>query len=73
MEFETRAIHGAVTVPIYLGSYEYSRTGNPMRWSLDEQEKKALFIAYFLANHPKIDRVYYPSLPSHPQHSLARH
>ncbi|WP_228008420.1 PLP-dependent transferase [Microcystis aeruginosa] len=30
-------------------------------------------ISYFQANHPKIDRVYYPSLPSHPQHSLARH
>lgn len=73
MEFETRAIHGAVTVPIDLGSYEYSRTCNPTRKDPDEQEKNALLIAYFLANHPKIDRVYYPSLPSHPQHSLAPH
>jgi cystathionine gamma-lyase len=37
-----------------------------------EHEKNALFIAYFLANHPKIDRLYYPGLPSHPQHTLAR-
>jgi cystathionine beta-lyase/cystathionine gamma-synthase len=25
-----------------------------------------------LAEHPKVDRVYYPGLPSHPQHALAK-
>ena len=28
-------------------------------------------IAEFLAGHPKVQRVYYPGLPSHPQHALA--
>ncbi len=29
-------------------------------------------IAGFLANHPKIEKVYYPGLDSHPQHDLAK-
>lgn len=29
-------------------------------------------VAEFLEDHPKVDRVYYPGLESHPQHSLAR-
>ncbi len=28
-------------------------------------------IAEWLSNHPKVQRVYYPGLPSHPQHELA--
>jgi len=32
----------------------------------------ALAIAHFLEQHPAIARVYYPGLPSHPQHELAR-
>jgi cystathionine gamma-lyase len=32
----------------------------------------ALEIAAFLERHPKIERVYYPGLASHPQHALAR-
>ncbi|HEY8550764.1 MAG TPA: cystathionine gamma-synthase [Vicinamibacterales bacterium] len=29
-------------------------------------------LAEFLASHPKVRRVYYPGLPDHPQHELAR-
>lgn len=29
-------------------------------------------IAKFLEGHPKVAKVYYPGLPSHPQHRLAR-
>jgi cystathionine gamma-lyase len=32
----------------------------------------ALAIAQFLEQHPQVERVYYPGLASHPQHSLAR-
>jgi cystathionine gamma-lyase len=32
----------------------------------------ALAVAQFLAGHPKVERVNYPGLPSHPQHTLAR-
>jgi methionine-gamma-lyase len=33
--------------------------------------KNALLVASFLESHPRITRVYYPGLPSHPQHELA--
>jgi cystathionine gamma-lyase len=32
----------------------------------------AAAIAAFLEGHPKVERVYYPGLESHPQHALAR-
>jgi cystathionine gamma-lyase len=32
----------------------------------------ALAVARFLEEHPQVERVYYPGLASHPQHSLAR-
>ena len=32
----------------------------------------AMKVAQFLESHPKIDRVYYPGLPSHPTHEIAK-
>ena len=32
----------------------------------------AMKVARFLENHPKIDRVYYPGLESHPTHEIAK-
>jgi cystathionine gamma-synthase len=29
-------------------------------------------VAEFLESHPRVEKVYYPGLPSHPQHELAR-
>jgi cystathionine gamma-lyase len=31
----------------------------------------AMHVAAFLSKHPKVERVIYPGLPSHPQHTLA--
>ncbi|GBC77152.1 L-methionine gamma-lyase [bacterium HR08] len=39
---------------------------------LERQNANAQRIAEFLDAHPKIARVFYPGLPSHPQHDLAR-
>ncbi|HEY7816808.1 MAG TPA: PLP-dependent aspartate aminotransferase family protein [Vicinamibacteria bacterium] len=39
---------------------------------MDAQSENALAIAKFLESHPKVDRVSYPGLPSHPQHDLAK-
>jgi methionine-gamma-lyase len=36
------------------------------------QCETALMIAKFLAKHPKVARVHYPGLPSHPDHVLAK-
>jgi O-succinylhomoserine sulfhydrylase len=35
------------------------------------QSERALAIARWLEKHPKVERVYYPGLESHPQHALA--
>lgn len=34
--------------------------------------ENALAVARFLENHPKVKRVFYPGLPSHPQHDMAK-
>ncbi len=39
---------------------------------VDRHNQNALALATFLAGHPKVARVYYPGLPSHPQYELAR-
>lgn len=39
---------------------------------LERQCASALRIAAWLEAHPKVRRVYYPGLPSHPQHALAK-
>lgn len=38
---------------------------------LDRQCGNALALARFLEERPEVERVYYPALPSHPQHGLA--
>jgi cystathionine gamma-lyase len=35
-------------------------------------EKSAMHLAKWLESHPKVDRVIYPGLESHPQHALAK-
>ncbi|MDR1762458.1 MAG: PLP-dependent aspartate aminotransferase family protein [Dysgonamonadaceae bacterium] len=39
---------------------------------MEQHQKNALRIAEFLENHPKVKRVLYPGLPSHPQHELTK-
>jgi cystathionine beta-lyase/cystathionine gamma-synthase len=39
---------------------------------MERQSGSALRIAHWLADHPRIQAVHYPGLPSHPQHNLAR-
>ncbi|MFN7985123.1 MAG: PLP-dependent aspartate aminotransferase family protein [Vicinamibacterales bacterium] len=48
-------LRGTKTLPLRIA--QHSRTG--------------LALAQFLESHPKVRRVYYPGLPSHPQHALA--
>jgi O-succinylhomoserine (thiol)-lyase len=42
----------------------------PIRMAAHARNAKAL--AEFLAAHPAVEHVYYPGLPTHPQHSLAK-
>jgi len=39
---------------------------------MQQHAKNALEIAHFLEKHPRVERVLYPGLESHPQHSLAQ-
>jgi O-succinylhomoserine sulfhydrylase len=70
------------------GVYSFLRTAGPSlspfnAWVLlkgletlgirmDAQSERAATLAQWLERHPAVERVYYPGLPSHPQHSLAR-
>lgn len=49
-------LRGAETLPIRMKAHE----------------TQALAVAQWLEAHPAVSRVYYPGLPSHPQHDLAR-
>jgi len=42
-----------------------------LRIRMEAQSQSALELARWLEGHPRIQRVYYPGLPSHPQHALA--
>ena len=39
---------------------------------MERHETNAREIARYLAEHPKVKKTYYPGLPDHPQHELAR-
>ena len=39
---------------------------------VERQNATALALAEFLRRHPKVERVYYPGLPDHPGHEVAR-
>ena len=49
-------MRGAATLPIRMRAHE----------------ENAIAVARFLEDHPRVKRVIYPGLPSHPQHDLAR-
>ena len=42
-----------------------------LRIRMEAQSESALELAQWLETHPRVRRVYYPGLPSHPQHGLA--
>jgi len=39
---------------------------------MERHNDNAMRIAQFLRNHPKVQEVFYPGLPSHPGHDIAR-
>lgn len=39
---------------------------------MEAHQRGAMALAKMLAEHPKVEKVYYPGLPSHPQHDLAK-
>jgi len=39
---------------------------------MERHNSNGMRVAKYLEKHPKVKRVYYPGLPSHPQHSIAK-
>ena len=39
---------------------------------MEAHQRGAMAVAQMLAEHPKVERVYFPGLPTHPQHELAK-
>ncbi len=48
------------------------RATKTLHLRLRQQNESASELARFLAGHPKVERVIYPGLETHPQHALAR-
>jgi cystathionine beta-lyase/cystathionine gamma-synthase len=61
---------GAVSGPF--DSFLALRGLKTLALRMERQCASALHIAAWLERHPKVRRVFYPGLPSHPQHDLAR-
>lgn len=64
---------------IYLGNnmspwdaYILHRSMKTLAVRMDRHSENALKVAQFLQDHPKVSRVYYPGLPSHPDHEVAK-
>jgi cystathionine gamma-lyase len=61
---------GAVSGPF--DSFLILRGIKTLALRMERHCANALAIAQFLEKHPKVERVYYPGLESHPQHALAK-
>ncbi|RMH56185.1 MAG: aminotransferase class I/II-fold pyridoxal phosphate-dependent enzyme [Candidatus Hydrogenedentota bacterium] len=68
-----REYHGTVgTLLPPLAAYLILRGIKTAALRVRAQNESALAIAHFLQTHPKVQRVFYPGLPSHPDHEIAR-
>ncbi|MBI3556525.1 MAG: cystathionine gamma-synthase [Deltaproteobacteria bacterium] len=61
---------GAVLGP--LDSFMVLRGLKTLHVRMERHEKNATHLAQWLEKHPKVERVLYPGLTSHPQHEIAR-
>jgi cystathionine beta-lyase/cystathionine gamma-synthase len=61
---------GAILSPF--DSWLVLRGTKTLALRMQQHSANGLALAEFLAAHPKVKKVYYPGLPSHPQHALAQ-
>jgi len=59
-------------VPSPFDCYMASRGLKTLAVRMRQHEINAMACATMLEAHPKIEKVLYPGLPSHPQHEIAR-
>src|SRR5690606_15618587 len=65
-----RGIMGAINSPHNM--YLLSRGLKTFELRMQRHNANGQAVAEFLADHPRIERVYYPGLPSHPYHEIAK-
>ena len=68
--YHYREINGAVLDP--MAAYLLLRGMKTLQLRVERQSASALKIARYLAAHEAVEEVFYPGLPSHPQHEIAR-
>jgi cystathionine gamma-lyase/cystathionine beta-lyase/cystathionine gamma-lyase/homocysteine desulfhydrase len=61
---------GAILSP--MDSWLVMRGTKTLAVRMRQHDENGRIVAQFLSEHPKIQKVYYPGLKSHPQHELAR-
>lgn len=61
---------GAILSPF--DSFLVLRGTKTLAVRMEAHDKNGRIIANFLAEHPKVEKVYYPGLAAHPQHELAK-
>ena len=65
-----QGIIGAICAP--QTAYLLQRGLKTLALRIEQQNRSAQAIASFLENHPRIKKVYYPGLETHPTHELAK-
>jgi len=70
LNLEAMVHYGGVLSPFNAWLIMRGAATFPLR--MKAHEDNALEVARFLEAHPGVSRVFYPGLPSHPQHPLAR-
>jgi cystathionine beta-lyase/cystathionine gamma-synthase len=68
--WRTHVVLGAVLGPF--DAWLLLRGLRTLELRVHRHNENALAVAEFLSTHPRVRRVYYPGLPSHPQHALAK-
>lgn len=67
---DARSVLGGIVDP--QNAYLLERGLKTLGLRVRQQNDSAMAVAEFLERHPKIDQVWYPGLPSHPDHSVAK-
>lgn len=65
-----RGITGAINSPHNV--YLLERGLKTFELRMQRHNENGLAVAQFLASHPRIEKVYYPGLPSHPYYEIAK-
>jgi cystathionine gamma-synthase len=65
-----RGIMGAINSPHNI--YLLQRGLKTFELRMERHNANGLAVAQFLARHPRVEKVYYPGLPTHPGHDVAR-